>query len=49
MKKYIPNIVSTSLTRDMETQLEQIESGNTTSVQVVDKARNQIKDSNTIF
>ncbi len=39
MKKYIPNIVSTSLTRDMETQLEQIESGNTTSVQVVDKAR----------
>ena len=31
MKKYIPNIVSTSLTRDMETQLEQIESGNTTS------------------
>jgi DNA topoisomerase I len=43
MKKYIPNIVSTSLTRDMETQLEQIESGNTTSVQVVDKARNQIK------
>ena len=44
MKKYIPNIVSTSLTRDMETQLEQIESGNTTSVQVVDKARNQIKE-----
>ena len=44
MKKYIPNIVSTSLTRDMETQLEQIESGNTTSVQVVEKARNQIKD-----
>lgn len=43
MKKYIPNIVSTSLTRDMETQLEQIESGNATSVQVVDKARNQIK------
>ena len=44
MKKYIPNIVSTSLTRDMETQLEQIESGNTTSVQVVDKARSQIKE-----
>ena len=44
MKKYIPNIVSTSLTRDMETQLEQIESGNTTSVQVVDKARNNIKE-----
>ncbi|CAN5635194.1 DNA topoisomerase I [soil metagenome] len=44
MKKYIPNIVSTSLTRDIETQLEQIESGNTTSVQVVDKARNQIKE-----
>jgi DNA topoisomerase I len=44
MKKYIPNIVSTSLTRDMETQLELIESGNTTSVQVVEKARNQIKD-----
>ncbi len=44
MKKYIPNIVSTSLTRDMETQLEQIESGNTTSVQVVDNARNQIKE-----
>ena len=44
MKKYIPNIVSTSLTRDMETQLEQIESGNTTSVQVVENARNQIKD-----
>ena len=43
MKKYIPNIVSTSLTRDMETQLEQIESGNTTSVQVVDNARNQVK------
>ncbi|TVP40354.1 DNA topoisomerase I [Candidatus Nitrosocosmicus arcticus] len=44
MKKYIPNIVSTSLTRDMEAQLEQVESGNTTSVQVVDKARNQIKE-----
>ena len=44
MKKYIPNIVSTSLTRDMETQLEQIESGNTTSVRVVDKARSQIKE-----
>ncbi len=43
MKQYIPNIVSTNLTREMETQLEQIESGNTTSVQVVDKARNQIK------
>ena len=44
MKKYIPNIVSTSLTRDMEAQLEQVESGDTTSVQVVDKARNQIKE-----
>jgi len=44
MKKYIPNIVSTSLTRDMETQLEQIESGNATSVQVVEDARNQIKE-----
>ena len=44
MKKYIPNIVSTSLTRDMETQLEQIESGNTTYLKVVDKARNQIKE-----
>jgi DNA topoisomerase I len=43
MKKYIPNIVSTTLTRDMETQLEQIESGNITSVQVVDNARNQVK------
>ena len=43
MKKYIPNIVSTSLTREMETQLEQIESGNTTSVQVVEKARDEIK------
>ena len=44
MNKYIPNIVSTNLTREMETQLEQIESGNATSVQVVDKARNQIKE-----
>ena len=44
MKKHIPNIVSTSLTRDMETQLEQIESGNATSVQVVEDARNQIKE-----
>ena len=44
MKKYIPNIVSTSLTRDMETQLEQIESGNTTAVQVVNRARNNIKE-----
>jgi DNA topoisomerase-1 len=44
MKKYIPNIVSTSLTRDMETQLEQIESGNSTSIQVVEKARTQIKE-----
>ena len=43
MNKYIPNIVSTSLTREMEIQLEQIESGNTTSVQVVDNARDQIK------
>ena len=44
MKKYVPNIVSTSLTRDMETQLEQIESGNTTAVQVVNRARNNIKE-----
>ncbi|ALI37411.1 DNA topoisomerase 1 [Candidatus Nitrosocosmicus oleophilus] len=44
MKKYIPNIVSTSLTQDMETQLEQIESGNSTSIQVVEKARTQIKE-----
>ncbi|VFJ12947.1 DNA topoisomerase 1 [Candidatus Nitrosocosmicus franklandus] len=44
MKKYVPNIVSTSLTRTMEEQLEQIESGKKPSSSVVDQAREQVRE-----
>jgi DNA topoisomerase-1 len=44
MQKYVPNIVSTRLTRSMEEQLEQIESGKKTSSSVINQAREQVKD-----
>ncbi len=43
MQKYVPSIVSTSLTRFMEEQLEQVESGNKNSAIVIDQARDQVK------
>ena len=44
MRKYVPNIVSTDLTRSMEEQLEGIELGKTKSSFVIDYAINKIKE-----
>ena len=44
MRKFVPNIVSTDLTRSMEEQLEGIELGKTKSSFVVDYAINKIKE-----
>jgi DNA topoisomerase I len=44
MRKYVPNIVSTDLTRSMEEQLENIESGKAKSKFVIDYARNKLKE-----
>ncbi|HET7147164.1 MAG TPA: DNA topoisomerase I [Candidatus Nitrosopolaris sp.] len=43
MRKYVPSIVSTDLTRSMEEQLEQIESDKTTSALVIEKAIDRLK------
>lgn len=43
MQKYVPSIVSTSLTRKMEEQLEQIEAGQNSSDTVINQARYQVK------
>ncbi|WP_230207482.1 DNA topoisomerase I [Candidatus Nitrosocosmicus agrestis] len=43
MQKYVPSIVSTSLTRKMEEQLEQIEAGQKSSEIVINQARDQVK------
>jgi DNA topoisomerase I len=44
MRKYVPNIVSTGLTRSMEEQLEDIQSGKTKSTFVIDYAKNKLKE-----
>jgi DNA topoisomerase-1 len=44
MRKYMPSIISTDLTRSMEEQLEGIESGNLKSSFVIDHAINKIKE-----
>ncbi|MER5174351.1 MAG: DNA topoisomerase I [Candidatus Nitrosocosmicus sp.] len=44
MRKYIPNIVSTDLTRSMEEQLEEIELGKAKSEFVIDYAKAKLKD-----
>lgn len=43
MQKYVPSIVSTSLTRTMEERLGQIESGQNSSEIVINQARDQVK------
>jgi DNA topoisomerase-1 len=43
MRKYIPKIVSTDLTRCMEEQLEEIEVGNAKSPVIIDTAINRLK------
>jgi DNA topoisomerase I len=44
MRKYIPSIVSTDLTRSMEEQLERIESGKAKSSLVIDNAIDKIRE-----
>jgi DNA topoisomerase-1 len=44
MRKYIPNIVSTDLTRSMEEQLECIESGKAKSSLVIDYAKRRLRE-----
>jgi DNA topoisomerase-1 len=45
MRKYIPNIVSTELTRSMEEQLESIELGKAKSSFVIDYAKDRLRES----
>ena len=44
MRKYIPDVVSTDLTRSMEEQLECIESGKAKSSLVIDYAKRRLKE-----
>lgn len=44
MRKYVPSIVSTDLTRSMEEQLENIELGKAKSEFVIDYAKNKLKE-----
>jgi DNA topoisomerase-1 len=43
MRKYVPSIVSTGLTRSMEEQLEEIESGKARSTLVIENAIDKLK------
>jgi len=43
LRKYVPNIVSIEMTRLMEENLEQIESGSSTSTTVVNNAKEELK------
>jgi len=45
MRKYIPNVVSTELTRSMEEQLESIELGKAKSSFVIDYAKDRLRES----
>ena len=49
MRKHIPNIVSTGLTRSMEEQLDKIESGEIKSKLVLDHAKNKLLEALVIF
>ncbi len=49
MRKFIPNIVSTDLTRSMEEHLEEIELGKAKSEFVIDYAKNKLKDAIVFF
>jgi len=49
MRKYIPNIVSTELTRSMEEQLEEIELGKANSDVVIEYAKNKLKETIILF
>ena len=44
MRKYVPSIVSTDLTRSMEEQLEEIESGKAKSTFVIENAKDRLKE-----
>ena len=43
MRKYVPSIVSTDLTKSMEEQLEEIESGKARSILVIENAIDKLK------
>jgi DNA topoisomerase-1 len=45
MRRYVPNIVSTELTRSMEEQLECVESGKAKSSFVIDYAKDRLRES----
>ena len=49
MRKFIPNIVSTDITRSMEEQFEEIELGKAKSEFVIDYAKNRLKDAIVFF
>lgn len=49
MRRYIPDIVSTELTRSMEEQLEKIESDKVKSDIVIDYAKNKLKETIVFF
>jgi DNA topoisomerase-1 len=49
MRKYLPSIISTDLTRSMEEQLEEIESGKARSTLVIENAIDELKRTMTTF
>jgi DNA topoisomerase I len=49
LRKYVPNIVSTDLTRSMEEQLEEIELGKAKSEFVVDSAKDKLNEAIVFF
>ncbi|MER5175659.1 MAG: DNA topoisomerase I [Candidatus Nitrosocosmicus sp.] len=49
LRKYVPNIVSIEMTRSMEENLEQIETGSSTSTTVVNDAKEELKKSIIFF
>ncbi len=49
LRKYVPNIVSIEMTRSMEENLEQIETGSSTSTTVVNDAKEELKKAYNIF
>ena len=49
LRKYVPNIVSIEMTRSMEENLEQIESGSSTSTTIVNNAKEELKKDYSIF
>jgi DNA topoisomerase I len=49
LRKYVPSIVSIEMTRLMEENLEQIETGSTTSTTVVNDAKEELKKAITFF